>query len=258
MTTVGFIGTGNMGAALARAAAKSGLAELLLANRSAEKARVLAGELSARQTDARGAAGADYVFLGVKPQQLEALFQEIAPALRGETVLVSMAAGKSLETLRALSGGKCPVVRILPNLPVSVGKGMTLLTAGDGVTAAQKDFVRALLAPSGAIVETEEKQLEVLGAVAGCGPAFAAMLTEALADGAVACGATRAQAYEAAAQMLLGTAALLLETGEHPAALKDRVCSPGGSTICGVRALEKVGFRSACMEAVVSACEKKF
>ena len=256
--TVGFIGTGNMGAALARAAAKSGEAKLLLANRSPEKARSLAGELGAQTATNGQAALADYLFLGVKPQQLPALFEEIRPALSAETVIVSMAAGTTLEKLVSLSGGKNPIVRILPNLPVSVGKGLTLLTAAENVTAQQKAFVRRLLAETGVVLETEEKQLELLGVVAGCGPAWAAMFAEALADGAVACGAPRAQAYEAAAQMLLGTAALLLETGEHPASLKDRVCSPGGSTICGVRALEKAGFRSACAEAVIAACEKQF
>lgn len=258
MTTVGFIGTGNMGAALARAAAKSGEATLLLANRTPEKARSLAGELGAETASNTQAAKADYLFIGVKPQQLEGLFKEIAPALGAETVIVSMAAGTGLEKLAALSGGKNPVVRILPNLPVSVGKGLTLMTAAPTATAAQKQTVRRLLAASGTVLETEEKQLEVLGTLTGCGPAWAAMLTEALADGAVACGASRVQAYEAAEQMLLGTAALLLETGEHPASLKDRVCSPGGSTICGVRALEKAGFRAACTEAVIAACEKKF
>ena len=256
--TVGFIGTGNMGAALARAAAKSGEAALLLANRSPEKARALAEELGAESVGNVQAAGADYVFVGVKPQQLELLFAELRPALRKETVLVSMAAGTSLERLAALSGGICPVVRILPNLPVSAGCGMTLLTAAENVTVQQKETVKRLLAASGTVLETEEKQLEVLGTVAGCGPAWAAMFVEALADGAVACGAGRAQAMQAAEQMLLGTAALLLETGEHPASLKDRVCSPGGTTICGVRALENAGFRAACTEAVIAAFGKKF
>ena len=256
--TVGFIGTGNMGAALARAAAKSGDAKILLANRTLEKARSLAGELGAETATNSQAAGADYLFVGVKPQQLASLFEEIRPALGKETVIVSMAAGTSLETLGKLSGGQNPVVRILPNLPVSVGKGLTLLCADGNMTPQRKADVRRLLAETGIVLETDEKQLEVLGVVAGCGPAWAAMLTEALADGAVACGAPRVQAIEAAAQMLLGTAALLLETGEHPASLKDRVCSPGGSTICGVRALEKAGFRSACAEAVIAACEKKF
>ena len=258
MITVGFIGTGNMGAALARAAAKSGGAQLLLANRTPEKARSLAGELGAETASNAQAARADYLFIGVKPQQLEELFAEIAPALGEKTVIVSMAAGTSLERLAALSGGRNPIVRILPNLPVSVGRGLTLLTAAPDVAAEHKRAVRQLLAETGVVLETAEKQLEILGAVAGCGPAWAAMLVEALADGAVACGASRVQAYEAAEQMLLGTAALLLETGEHPASLKDRVCSPGGSTICGVRALEKAGFRAACAEAVVAACEKKF
>ena len=126
------------------------------------------------------------------------------------------------------------------------------------MTEAQKEEFRAILAASGTLSEVDEHLMEAGTGLTGCGPAYACMFMEALADGAVACGLPRKLAVEYAARTLLGTAKLLLETGEHPGALKDAVCSPGGSTIQGVRALERGGFRSAVTEAVIAAYEKKF
>ena len=262
MAIVGFIGTGNMGAAVARAAAKSPRTEkLLLSNRSREKARRLAAELGAEERDNAGAAAqAEYLFLAVKPQQLDAAVKEIAPILSARTdryVLISMVAGCELRALRERFGG-APVVRIMPNIPVAAGGGVTLFCASSEVTADEKRTLRELLAPSGAVSELEESLLDAATGVTGCGPAYAAMFIEALADGAVACGLPRSQALAYAAQMVAGTAQLLLQTGEHPGALKDRVCSPGGSTIQGVRTLEQRGFRAAVMDAVIAAYEKEF
>ena len=139
-----------------------------------------------------------------------------------------------------------------------VGAGITLVCPGDGVTSEEKALVKALLAGTGLVSELDEKQLDAANGVTGCGPAFAAMFVEALADGAVACGLPRQKALEYAAMMLKGSAELLLQEGSHPAALKDRVCSPGGSTIQGVRTLEQRGFRAAVMDAVIAAYEKNF
>ena len=259
--TIAFIGTGNMGGALARAAAKSPLCDrLLLANRSAEKARRLCEELSAELTDNAGAAAqADVLFLGVKPQGLEAMVEGIRDVLaaRGRCLVVSMAAGWTLAELDALLGG-APLVRILPNIPVAVGEGVTLLCASAAVTEEEKALVKGLLAPSGMVAELPEEQLEAASGITGCGPAFAAMFIDALSDGAVACGLPRRQAIAFAAQMLAGTARTLLASGEHPDALRDRVCSPGGSTIQGVRALEEGAFRAAVMNAVIATYEKEF
>lgn len=258
--TVAFIGTGNMGGALARAAAKSPLCgKLLLANRSPEKAKKLADELGAELTDNRGAAQrADVLFLGVKPQGLEAMAEGIRDVLdkRERCLIVSMAAGWTLEALEGLLGA--PVVRILPNIPVAVGEGVTLLCASDKVTEEEKTLVKGLLAPSGMVAELHEEQLDAASGVTGCGPAFATMFIDALADGAVACGLPRKEAIAFAAQMLAGTARTLLASSEHPDALRDRVCSPGGSTIQGVRKLEEGAFRAAVMNAVIATYEKEF
>lgn len=263
MAIVGFIGTGNMGGALARAAVKSErTGELLLANRTREKAERLARELGGQAVDNREAAErAEYLFLAVKPQMLEEMLdgiRGILAARRDRFVVVSMVAGKDLSTLQGLLGEETPVVRIMPNIPVQVGGGVTLMTATERVTAEEKETLRALLGASGMVAELDEHLLDAATGVTGCGPAFAAMFVEALADGAVACGLPRKQALVYSAQMLLGTAKLLLETGEHPGSLKDRVCSPGGSTIQGVRKLEERAFRSAVTDAVIASYEKEF
>ena len=265
MAVIAFIGTGNMGGALARAAAKSPLCtRLLLANRSPEKAKKLCEELGAEITDNRGAAAqANVLFLGVKPQGLEEMAAGIRDVLdaRPRCLIVSMAAGWSVAELEELLGGLLgglPVVRILPNIPVAVGEGVTLLCASGKVTEEEKELVRGLLAPSGMVAELGEDLMDAASGVTGCGPAFAAMFIDALADGAVACGLPRREAIAFAAQMLAGTARTLLSSGEHPDALRDRVCSPGGSTIQGVRKLEESAFRAAVMNAVIATYEKEF
>lgn len=262
MACIGFIGTGNMGGALARAAAKSGLAHsLLLANRSPEKAQLLARELGGEVVTNREAAErAQVLFLGVKPHLLEGMLdgiRDVLDAREDRILIVSMAAGKDLKTLRALLGDR-PILRIMPNIPAAVGGGVTLYAASPEVTEAEKRLFEELLAESGMVSEIQESLLEAASGVTGCGPAFAAMFVEALADGAVACGLPRRQAMDYAAQMLMGTAKLLLETGEHPGSLKDRVCSPGGSTIQGVRKLEERAFRAAVTDAVIATFEKEF
>ena len=262
MAVVGFIGTGNMGSALARAAAKSAeTTRLLLSNRTPEKAQRLARELGAEAVDNRRvAAEAEVLFLAVKPQYLEGMLSGIRDVLRARTdrfLVVSMIAGWELAALSKVLDG-APVVRIMPNLPVSAGAGITMLAASDAVTAEEKALVKALLAASGLVEELDEHLADAATGVTGCGPAFAAMFVDALADGAVTCGLPRKTALRYAAQMLKGTAELLLESGEHPASLKDRVCSPAGSTIEGVRRLEQGAFRSAVCEAVIATFNKEF
>ena len=261
MAVIAFIGCGNMGGALARAAAKSPLTErLLLANRTQEKAARLAEELGAEVcSNADAAREADVLFLAVKPQGLEAMVAGIRGELsaRKRVLIVSMVAGWTLEELTALLGAH-PVVRIMPNIPVAVGGGVTMLCASDAVTEQEKELVKELLAASGMVSELSEPLMEAASGVTGCGPAFAAMFVDALADGAVACGLPRKEAIAYAAQMMKGTAELLLQSGEHPAALRDRVCSPGGSTIQGVRKLEEGAFRAAVMNAVIATWEKEF
>ena len=260
--TYGFIGTGNMGGALARAAAAAveDRRDLWLSNRTQEKATTLAEELGATPADNETIAEeCDYILLGVKPQLMAQVLASIAPILKERTtpfVLLSMAAGLTVAKLQEMAGGNYPVIRILPNTAVAVGEGVTLWCCSENVTEAQKAGYISLLSASGMLDEIPENLIDAGCSVAGCGGAFACLFMEALSDGGVLCGLPRDKALRYAAQMLRGTAALALETGEHPAKMKDAICSPGGSTIAGVHALEENGFRGAVNEAVIAAYKR--
>lgn len=258
MKKAAFIGTGNMGSALVRAACKAlGGGEVAVSNHTFAKAEALAGETgcTAYPTNLECAQAGEYVFLGVKPWQVEGVINEIKPALSGK-VLVSMAAAPDLAQLQAWAGESVPVLRIMPNTPCAIGKGLTALCGG--VNAGEEHYtgVETILAASGQVDRLEERLIDAFGSVAGCGPAFVYPYIEALADGGVTAGLPRAKAMTYAAQMVLGAAAMVLETGEHPGKLKDDVCSPGGSTIEGVAALERHGLRAAAIDAVLAAWKK--
>lgn len=256
----GFIGAGNMGGALARAAAKSDCGKIAVADRDNQKASALAGEISADVLGgAEVAAFARYVFLGVKPQMLADLFAEIAPVLKSRTddfVLVTMAAGRSIETVTELAGIDCPIIRIMPNTPVGVGKGM-ILYCTNGKVGNIDEFL-TLMRCAGMLDEIPEKLIDAASAITGCAPAWIDMFIEAMADGGVLCGLPRDKAQKYAASVLAGTAELALASGKHPGELKDAVCSPGGTTIEGLAVLEKNAFRSTVIEAVRAAYEKNF
>ena len=257
---IGFIGTGTMGSAVARAVRKGAPeAELLLANRTPAKAEKLAAELGARSVDNETAARTcSLIFLGVKPQMMAGMLAQISPILAARTdrfVLASMAAGLDAGKIQEMAGGEYPVICLMPNTPVAVGAGVVEYY-GLGATEAELDAFQALLAPAGLVDRIDPGQLNAASAVSGCGPAFCSLFIEALADGGVSCGLPRDKALAYAAQMVEGTAKLMLEQHAHPGTLKDGVCSPGGTTIQGVRTLEDRGFRSAVIEAVIAAYDK--
>ena len=259
--TIGFIGVGNMGGALARAAARAvDPGRIVVSNRSPEKAEALSQALSCRVATATEVAErCDLVFLGVKPQMMAGLLADLQPALERRitpVTLVSMAAGVSMAQIRAMAGGDYPVIRIMPNTPVAVGQGVVLYDQTDNVSVEAKALFLTAMGTAGLLDPLEERLMDAGSAVAGCGPAFADLFLEALADGSVLCGLPRAKAQAYAAQMLLGAASLALETEQHPGQLKDAVCSPGGSTIAGVKTLEQFAFRAAVIDAVEAAYEK--
>ena len=253
---IGFIGTGNMGSALAIAAAKT-KAEILLNNRTPAKAQALAEKLECNTATAQEiAATCDYIFLGVKPKMMGDLLSSLAPTLKDRPtpfVLVSMAAGLTMDTLQKMAGGSYPIIRMMPNTPVAVGSGVILYDATENVTGQMLDGFLEAMSQAGMLDRLPEKLMDAGSAVSGCGPAFVSMFIEAMADGGVACGLPRDKALRYAAHTVIGTAQLLLESGKHPGALKDEVCSPGGSTIQGVKALEDGRFRSAVMNAIHAA-----
>lgn len=253
--TAGFIGTGNMGGALAAAACKMDTA-VLLADRDAEKAAALAAQCGCAAGDSVAVVrDCRFVFLGVKPQVLGGVLTELAPALlqRDDVVLVSMAAGVTIESIGDYLGGKLPVIRIMPNTPAAIGEGMILYTVNDKVTAAEEAAFLKLMSAAGEFDRLPEMLIDAGSALSGCGPAFVYLFIEALADGGVECGLPRDKALRYAAQTVSGAAQMVQTDGRHPGALKDAVCSPGGSTIAGVHALEDGAFRGAVMGAVDAA-----
>ena len=255
MTTVGFIGTGNMGSALARAAAKAQDTKIYLYDKDEAKALALAKDLSADVATLDGVSGCDVIFLAVKPNVIKDVAAEIKSKIKSGSVLVSMAAGVSLGAL-SLVLGTAPVIRIMPNTPAACGSGMMLYARNESVTDAMAETFLKVMEPSGELDELPENLIDAASALSGCGPAFVYMFIEALADGAVACGLPRDKALTYAIETVKGSAEMVKATGEHPEALKDKVCSPGGSTIAGTHELEVGGFRACAQNAVIAAYKK--
>ncbi|MBQ9761373.1 MAG: pyrroline-5-carboxylate reductase [Clostridia bacterium] len=261
MNKFGFIGCGNMGGALLRAVSKSVTAEqIMIFDPNTEKTALLASELGVCSVELKTlVAECDYIFLGVKPQIFELLFADLRPMLqdrKNAPVLVSMAAGVSVAAVEKMADCACGVIRIMPNTPASVGEGMILYTHNARVSDGQiQDFLAAMSA-AGTLDWIPEDKIDAASALSGCGPAFVYLFAEALADGAVECGLPRDKAMLYAAQTLKGAAELLLQSGKHPGELKDAVCSPGGTTIAGVHALEVGGVRATAMDAVTAAYER--
>lgn len=249
----GFIGCGNMGGALARAVAKT-TKDILLTDRSG-KARELAEELGCGYgTNMQAAGQCERIFLGVKPHMMESVLEPLKPVLQErKPLLISMAAGLEIGKIERFAGGNIGVVRIMPNTPVAAGTGVVLYCRNSLV---EEDVLSQLLHDlrfAGQADELEERLMDAGSALSGCGPAYLYMMIEAMADGAVCCGIPRAKALEYAAATMAGAGQMVLATHQHPGQLKDAVCSPGGSTIAGVRALEEQGFRGAVMDAVIAA-----
>ena len=244
-----------------RAACRSiGPEQVVLFNRTRAKAEALAAELGCGVVDSAADAvwAAEHIFLGVKPNGMRALLEELAPQIRDRHRVGEDKAGLTIKDMRphlAGAGYYVPVVRIMPNTCVAIGKGMTALCAGEAAEA----FIRGIeeiLSATGRVERIPEGLMDQFSAVAGCGPAFVYPYIEALADGGVMAGLPRKQAMEYAAQMVLGAAAMVLESGRHPGQLKDEVCSPGGSTIAGVAELERGGLRAAAINAVLAAYQR--
>ena len=256
----GFIGCGNMGGVLARAAAKAvGGERVFVADHHKDKTGKIAQECGACVSTALTVAReCDFIFLGVKPQVFARLAEEIAPTLaERETpfVLVSMAAGITVEGVCRMFGA-FPVIRIMPNTPASVGRGILLYCRNMAVTEEQLGSFLEAMKYTGVLDPIAEEKIDAASALSGCGPAFVCMFLSALADGAVECGIPYQKALLYACETLAGTAEMVKASGKNPEELKAAVCSPGGTTIAGVHALEDGAFRALCMDAVTAAYEK--
>ena len=256
----GFIGCGNMGGALARAVARAvGPQNVMLADGYPGKAEALAAEIGAIASDNDTVAReCDYIFMGIKPNVAPAVYESVASILREreDVTIISMVMALELKAIQAIIGPRPRVIRIMPNTPVAVGCGVILYAPTDNVDEASLAGFREGLAEAGIVDQAPEYLMDVGTALTGCGPAYIYMLIEALADGAVDCGLPRDKAIRYAAEMVKGSAEMVLATGKHPGELKDAVTSPGGSTIEGVYALERAGFRGAVFSAVRAGYDK--
>lgn len=258
---VAVIGIGNMGQALVGGFVKNGAhrpEELYLYDYDREKCAAFAAISGCHAcTSAREAAsGASVVLLAVKPQVIGAAVEEFKSDITEDTLLISIAAGISILTLRKLlSSDTIPVVRVMPNTPALVGEGASALCFSK-VSDKWMSYAVKLFETCGIAVRVEEKVMDAVTGVSGSGPAYGMIFIEAMADAGVKLGLTRDVAIRLAAMTLKGAAAMVLETGKNPAELKDAVCSPGGTTIAAVHALEKNGFRSAVMDAVCAAAAR--
>lgn len=255
--TAGFIGAGNMGGALLKAAARSVGGDMVgFFDISEELCRKREKECGASYLSLEDTVKCcKYVFLGVKPDVISGVLRGAAEFADGETVFVSMAAGVPIEKEAAVLGHE-RIIRIMPNTPAEIGKGMILYCAGADVTEEEIGGFLTVMSKAGELDRIDEKLIDAASALSGCGPAFVYMFIEALADGAVRCGLPRAKALLYAKQTVLGSAALALASEKHPEQLKDEVCSPGGTTIEGVSALESHAFRGAVADAVAAAFNK--
>lgn len=257
---IGFIGLGNMGASLAKAVlqVKTG-DDLLLANRSQAKVDAFIADFGGQaSSNDEIFAEADVIFLGVKPAQFSDLLTQYQTILekRESLLLISMAAGLTLEKLASLIPSQHRIIRIMPNTPVAIGQGVISYALSANSHPEDNDLFCQLLAKAGQLVEISDDLIDAATGLAGCGPAFVYLFIEALADAGVQTGLSREIALKMAAQTVVGAGQMVLESQQHPGVLKDQVCSPGGSTIAGVASLEEHAFRGTVMDAVNQAYKR--
>lgn len=258
---LGFIGCGNMATAIIKGILNNGIAakdEIIGADVSEESLNKVQKDLDiAVTTDNKEVAKqAEVLFLSVKPQFYESVIAEIRGLIKDTQLIITIAPGKTLEWLENQFGRPVKLVRTMPNTPALVGEGITAACHNGKVTGDDLEKVVNILKSFGKCEVVPEHLMDVVVSVSGSSPAYVFMFIEAMADAAVADGMPRAQAYQFAAQAVLGSAKMVLETGKHPGELKDMVCSPGGTTIEAVRVLEEKGMRSAVIEAM-KACTRK-
>lgn len=251
---IGVIGTGNMGRALMEAFAQDPSNAMVACNRGQDKLRRVCDATGAEPVSsaAEAAKQSDLILLAVKPIMMPQVLEEIAPVVTNRQIIVSIAVGLTLDSYAQVLGRDKKIVRAMPNTPAAVQAGMTAFCFGENLTEEEQKKVLKLFSLAGGTAVLPERLMNAVSALTGSSPAYVYMFIEAMADGGCYAGIPRDQAYQLAAQAVLGAAKMVLETGKHPAQLKDEVCSPGGTTIRAVAQLEKGGMRSAVIEAIRS------
>lgn len=259
---IGFIGNGNMASAIYKGMLLSGLAKpeniivsALDPNKLAKKAEEIG--FTAAKSNREVVEKSDIIFLAVKPQYLGDVMVDIRPAVNASKAFVSIVAGWTNVKLKASLGNEGRVLRVMPNTPLLVGEGMSCLCSENDLTEEEFIYIQSVFAQMGQVEVLDEKQIAIFSGIAGSSPAYTYMYIEALGDAACKWGLPRHVAYRVAAQAVLGAGKMVRDTGEHPGALKDAVCSPAGTTIVAVQALEDRGFRAAVMDCV-DRCTEKF
>lgn len=258
---IGFIGCGNMGSAMLSGILKKDIfqrEEIIvshLTQEGAERSKAKYGVCTVLDNK-EVVKNAEIVFLAVKPQFYDEVLSEIQEELSTEHILISLAPGKTLEWLEEKCGKPLKIVRLMPNTPAQVGEGMTGACYNEKMTEEDLALLRTITDSFGKTEFVPERLMDAVVAASGSSPAYVYIMIEAMADAVVSLGMPRKQAYSFVAQAVLGSAKMVLETGKHPGELKDMVCSPAGTTIEGVRTLEKLGFRSAVYEALKASADK--
>lgn len=259
---IGVIGCGNMGKSMIEGIASSGLieaSEIGIFDINDEKVNELSSRLGVISEGDESSVfnNHKYIIIAVKPNGFRKLFKSLGNIdNKEEKVVISIGAGIKISTLEEMSDNNYRFFRSMPNLPVLVGEGMSAISHEENVSDEEVTFVKSIFDSFGKGDIVDESLMDVVVGISGSSPAYVFMIIEAMADGAVLKGMPRDKAYKYAAQTLMGTAKMLLETKEHPGILKDRVCSPGGTTIEAVKVLEESGLRSSMIKAVVAATEK--
>lgn len=259
--TVGFIGCGNMGIAMLSGmiASKRFLAdEIICSTRTSESAEKLEKSFNiVTGSNIEVATRSDVIILAIKPNLYEKVIKEIREFIKTDVIIVIIAAGVTLQDVeRWFSIENLKVVRAMPNTPALVGEAMTAICNNEHVMEEELNFIKEIFNSFGKVEEIEEKNFHGFIALCGSSPAYAYMIIEAMGEGAIKFGIPANKAYQLAAQSLLGSAKMVLESGDHPAVLRDKVCSPGGTTIEAVNKLEEEGLRKALINAM-KACEEK-
>lgn len=260
MYQFGFIGMGNMGSAMLKGCLSAFSSDMIAFSRKdAEKGKALSSETGAVWMDSNRACAeqSKYIILAIKPQFYEAVLEEIRPVLHDSHVIISLAPSYTIAQLKQSLGENVRIVRAMPNTPAMVGEGMTGLSwSEDHFSEMERHELMQFFTSFGKAECVPENLMDAVTAASGSSPAFIYMMIEALADGVVKYGMPRDKAYTFVAQAVLGSAKMVLETGKHPGVLKDSVCSPGGTTIAAVAALEASGFRSSLIEAASAVCDR--
>ena len=258
---IGFIGCGNMAKAMISGLlAKGTIAKSDITASDVSKEALAAVKeklgIGIEEDNKKLVEMSDVIIMAIKPVYMEEVIREISGCVASDKLIITLAPGKTLDWLKETFGKEVKIVRTMPNTPAMVGEGITGFCGNSAVSEEEKKTAKSILESFGSAEEVPERLMDAVCGVSGSSPAFVFMFIESMADAAVAEGMPRAQAYKFAAQSVLGSAKMVLETGKHPGELKDMVCSPGGTTIEGVGVLEEMGFRSAVIEAVRAAAEK--